>query len=73
MLEVAMSSEVYSFAYSNGPKSVAWSRSLVPAQSQAFTIRPVSGNQAQTAASSSESQVSTQIDIRQGVVANVFV
>lgn len=68
-----MSSEVYSFAYSNGPKSIAWSRSLIPAQSQAFTIRPVSGNQPQTADTSSSSQVSFQLDIRQGVVANVFV
>jgi len=68
-----MASEVYDFVYSNGPMSIAWSQSLIPPQDQAFTIRPVSGNQTQTAGSSSGSQVSTQLDIRRGVVANVFV
>lgn len=68
-----MASEVYDFAYSNAPMSIAWARSLVPPQDQAFTIRPVSGNQTQTDGSSPGSQVSTQLDIRRGVVANVFV
>lgn len=64
----------YVVGITQGYQSIAWSQGVEPLTRQNFTLHPVSPDRSDgaAAASASASQVSRLLDIRTGVVANVW-